>query len=110
MQLIPKAAMSIATMVEPTGVPARIDSKIPKKAQKTDIIAEQMVTLRKLLKIRIADNAGKITRAEIKSDPTRFMARTMITAMITAIRKLYRSVFMPVAFAKISSNVTEKIL
>ena len=31
---------------------------------------------------------GKTIRAEIRSDPTRFMARTMITAMTMAISRL----------------------
>lgn len=80
--------MSVATMVDPTGVPARIDNNIPVIAQRTDIITEHTVTLRNVLNIRMADNAGKITRAEIKSDPTRFIASTIITAVITAIRRL----------------------
>ena len=42
-------------------------------------IAEQTVTLRKLLKTRIAERAGKITSAEISKDPTRFIANTIIT-------------------------------
>ena len=45
-------------------------------------------TLRKLLNIRIADSAGKITSAEISSEPTRFIARTMITATTIAISRL----------------------
>ena len=56
------------------------------------------------------DKAGKITSAEISSEPTRFMARTMITATISAIRRLYALAFVPVAFAKFSSKVTAKIL
>ena len=40
------------------------------------------------MNIRMAASAGKITSAEIKSDPTRFIARTMITAITTAIRRL----------------------
>ena len=44
-------------MVEPTGVPARTDTKIPTNAHKTESTAAQIVTLRKLLNIRIADSA-----------------------------------------------------
>ncbi len=80
--------ISIATIVEPTGVSVRIDMIMPNTAQKTDSIDEQIVTLKNVLKIRIADNAGKIINAEISKDPTRFIARTMITAMMTAITKL----------------------
>lgn len=47
-----------------------------------------MVTLRKLLNIRMADSAGKITSAEISREPTRFIASTMMTATTTAISRL----------------------
>jgi len=87
-----------------------MEISIPVNAQNTDTIAEQIVTLLKLLKILIADNGGKITRAETSKDPTRFMARTTITATITAMSKLYIPAFVPVACAKLSSKVTAKIL
>ena len=61
-----------ATMVDPTGVPARIAMTIPVKEHTTERTAEQMVTCRKLRNIRIAERAGKMTRAEIRSEPTRF--------------------------------------
>ena len=80
--------ISIATIVEPTGVSVRIDMIIPNTAQTTDSIAEQIVTLKNVLKIRIADSAGKMINAEINNEPTRFIARTMITAIITAITRL----------------------
>lgn len=54
-----KAAMSTATMVDPTGVPARMDIRIPINAQITESMAEHMVTDRKLLNRRMADSAGK---------------------------------------------------
>ena len=99
-------------MVEPTGVPfgAMIEIIMPRAAHTTDRQAEQIVTDLKLLKTLIADSAGKITRAEISSDPTRFIARTMMTAIMIAIIRLYTPDFVPVALAKFSSNVTEKIL
>ena len=80
--------MSAATIVLPTGVPARTAIKIPVIAHATEMIAEQIVTEKKLLKTRIAEIAGKITSAEIKSEPTRFIASTMITAMMMAIARL----------------------
>ena len=83
-----KAARSAATIVEPTGVPARTEIKRPVSEQTTETIAEQMVTERKLLKTRIAERAGKITRAEIKREPTRFMASTIIIAIMIAITRL----------------------
>lgn len=75
-------------MVLPTGVPVRIETSSPEIEQITETQAEQIVTDRKLLKIRIAERAGKITSAEISSEPTRFIARTMITAMIMASTRL----------------------
>ena len=104
------AATSTATIVDPTGVPARMEMTIPEKAHTTDKAAEQTVTPLKLRNSRMADRAGKITRAEIRRDPTRFIASTMMTAMTTATRRLYVSARVPVALAKSSSNVTAKIL
>ena len=60
--------------------------------------------------VRVKDSAGKTTRAEIRSEPTRFMASTMITAIMTAMIRLYRSTRVPLARAKSSSNVMSKIL
>ena len=102
--------MSIATIVEPTGVDPRIETKIPAAAQTTERTAEQRMTARKLLNSRIADSAGKMISAEIRSDPTRFIASTMTAAVITAISRLYRPACSPVASAKVSSKVTAKIL
>ena len=97
-------------MVDPTGVPARMDIIIPNNAQNTDIKAEHKVTALKLLNNLIAQSAGKITKADIKSEPTRFIARTIITAIIIAIIKLYLFAFTPTAFEKSSSKVTANIL
>ena len=85
---IANAATSTATIVDPTGVPASMEIMIPDKAHITDNTAEHIVTDLKFRKILMADKAGKITRAEIKSDPTRFMARTMMTAITIAISRL----------------------
>ena len=88
MRKITKQTRSVPTIVAPTGVDRRIDNRIPKTAHTTDIITEQTVTLLKLLKTLMADRAGKITRAEIRSDPTRFIPRTIIIAVIIAITRL----------------------
>ena len=104
------AAMSVTTIVDPTGVPQSIERMIPRSAQLTERHAEHIVTERKLLKMRIADRAGKMTSADTRSEPTRFIARTMITAITVAIRRFSRLVFVPTAFAKLSSNVTAKNL
>lgn len=80
--------MSTATIVEPTGVDARIEIIIPIREHTTPKIAEQIVTDLKLLKTLIDERAGKMTSAEMRSEPTRFIARTIITAIITAIKRL----------------------
>ena len=88
MRIAKNATISTATIVEPTGVPSSTEIIIPKNAQTTEKTAEQIVTDLKLLKILIAESAGKITKAEIRSEPTKFIARTIITAITTAINKL----------------------
>ena len=87
-----------------------IEISIPDSAQITDTIAEQTVTDLKVLNTRIEDNAGKITNAEIKSEPTRFIASTITAAIITAIIRLNALTLVPVARAKFSSNVTANII
>ena len=107
---IKNTKISTATIVEPTGVPANIDMSIPIVEQTTESTAAQIVTDLKLLKILIADIEGNITNAEISSEPTKFIANTITTAITIPITKLYISTFVPVAFAKFSSNVMLKIL
>ena len=80
--------MSAKTIVGPTGVPATMEANIPIAVQETDKIAEHIVTDLNDLKMRIALNAGKIIKAEISNEPTRFIAKTMMTAVTTAINKL----------------------
>lgn len=75
-------------MVEPTGVSKRIDERMPNIAQKTDITAEKRMTDLKFLKSLMDERAGKMIRAEIKREPTRFMARTITMAIITEIKRL----------------------
>ena len=102
--------ISAETMVEPTGVPASMETIIPVAAQMREIITEQIITLLKLLKTLIAERAGKMISAEISSEPTKFIAITIMTAITTTMRRLYISERTPVAFAKFSSNVTANIL
>lgn len=83
--------MSTATMVEPTGVPARMEIRMPSVAQQTERTAAQIVTARKFLQTRMADSAGKTTRADMSSEPTRFIASTITTAIVMAISTLYKS-------------------
>ena len=76
--------MSTTAMVGPTGVEARIATIIPKTAQAVDMHAESRTVPLKVLERRIAASAGKIISAEVRSEPTRFIASTMSTAVITA--------------------------
>ncbi len=102
---IPNTTASATTIVEPVGVPNRIETMIPPSEQITEITAEQTVTALKLLKRRIAESAGKTINAEMSSDPTRFIATTMMIAVMIAIRRLYALAWRPDAFAKSSSKV-----
>ena len=66
------------------GVLASIDINIPKDEQSIAKKAAQIVTPLKLLKMHIADKDGKITKADINKEPTRFIAKTMIIAITIA--------------------------
>ena len=57
-----------------------MDINVPSTEQITERSAEQTTTPRKLLNIRIAEIAGKTINAEVKREPTRFIARTIIIA------------------------------
>ena len=83
-QQITNAARSAATIVEPTGVPAKIETMIPNAAQMTESTEEDIITLRKLLKRRIEESAGKMMSAVMSNEPTKYMERTMITAITMA--------------------------
>ena len=76
------------TIIAPTGVSVSTEIIIPKKAPVTAKIAAQIVTDLKLLNNRMAESYGKIIRADTNKDPTRFIASTIITAVITAIMRL----------------------
>lgn len=82
--------MSATTIVGPIGVANIIENKKPTTVQVIDVMTEQIITERKLLKTRMDESAGKMISADTSSEPTRFMASTMTTAIITAMRKLYR--------------------
>ena len=103
MRQIKNATISVITMVEPTGVLYNIETIIPINAHTTEIIIENITTPLKFLTSLMAESAGNIISAEMRSEPTRFIPRTMITAVITAIKRLYVLDFTPVAFAKSSS-------
>ena len=106
---IKKAAISLITIVEPTGVPARIDASSPVTAQKTEMQQAKIVTFLKLLNISMEETAGKIIRAEIRRVPTRFIASTIITAIRLAIKTFISFVLVPLAKEKSSSKVIAKM-
>ena len=102
--------MSAATMAAPTGVEKTSDNINPTDAETTDKTAEKITTARKLLKIRMALNAGKTISAVTSKEPTSFIPSTITTAETTAIAVLYTPERIPVAEAKSSSKVTANIL
>lgn len=75
-------------MVEPTGVEKAIDNIIPDKAANTDIILDNITTILKLFTNLIVESAGNITKADINKEPTKFIPKTIIIAIIIAISKL----------------------
>ena len=79
---------SAHTIVAPAGVAKIIEAKMPAREQITAITAAQIVTLLKLLNMRIAERAGKIMSAEMRSAPTRFIAITITIAVMIARAKL----------------------
>ena len=103
-------AMSTTTIVAPTGVPATIDIKIPAADVHAASTPEHIDKQKKHLKILMAEIELNTTTEDISSEPKRFIATTITTAITTAMSKLSAAGLVPVAFAKFSSNVTAKIL
>lgn len=87
-----------------------MDIIIPMKEHTTAKIAEQIVTNKKLWNMRIAEIAGKIINAEMRREPTKFIASTIIIAITIAINRLYIFTFIPVVIEKLSSKVTANSL
>ena len=104
-----KASILHTTIVGPTGVEKIIAERIPITAQRTEITVDVITTRLNVRQTFIDERAGKITSAEISREPTRFIARTIIIAVTTAIKRLYREARIPEAFAKSSSKVTANI-
>lgn len=100
----------IITTLAPVGVAYRYEITIPIKKHIIDIIAEQSVTLLKVLNILIDVSAGNIIRLEIRRAPIIRIPRTIVMAVKNAINMLYMLVLTPVACAKFSSKVTANIL
>jgi len=98
--------MLTRTTLAPVGVAYTYEMMTPVKKHSIETTAEQTVTLLNFLNIRIELRAGKIIRLEINNAPIMRIPSTMVRAVKKAISILYRPVFIPVALAKVSSNVT----
>ena len=79
-------AKSATTIVGPTGDSTIIEINMPNVVLITEITAEQIVTDLNVLNMRIALSAGKMIKAEINKEPTKVIARTIVTAVTTAIK------------------------
>ena len=75
-------------MLAPAGVDHAKLVRIPAKKQVTERTAEKITTFLKLLKMRIALNAGKTMRLEIIMAPIRRIPTTIVSAVKTAISPL----------------------
>ena len=76
----------------------------------TEITAEFMTTDLKFLHILMDERVGKTIRLDISRAPIIRMPTTIMIPVKIASRVLYNLTFIPVAFAKFSSNVTKNIL
>jgi hypothetical protein len=85
---IAKNTMFTATIVAPTGVEQTMEITSPIAEALTEMAAEAMTTCLKFLNTRIAEIAGKIISAAIRSEPTRRIASTITTAVTVAISRL----------------------
>ena len=83
-----KVIMLTATTVEPTGVEITIEVSIPTAEFTTDMAAAHSVSALKLRQTRIAERAGKMTSADMRSEPTRRIASTTVSAITTENRRL----------------------
>ena len=101
-----KTIILISTTLAPVGVAYIYEMTIPVKKQSIEITAEQTVTLLNFLNRRIELKAGKIIRLEINTAPMIRIPSTMVRAVKKAMSILYSPVFIPLAFAKVSSKVT----
>ena len=94
----------------PVGKERKKESIIPETKLKREITAELIITLLKLLNIRIDVIAGKITSPEMSRVPIILIPTTIVSAVKNAIIILYKLTFIPVALEKLSSKVTANIL
>ena len=102
-------ALTITTLA-PVGVSSEYEAHIPTKKQQIESTPEQRITDLNFLQTLIEESAGKIISAEISKVPIILIPITIVKAVKSAITVLYTPVFKPVAFEKLSSKVTAKIL
>ena len=107
---ITKAIKFATIILAPAGVDQTKEEIIPTIKHTKEIITAQIITLKKLLKIRIAESAGNTIKLEIIIAPIKRIPITIVNAVRTAIKPLYKFAFIPDAVAKFSSNVTRNIL
>ena len=69
-----------------------------------------MITDLNFLHTRIEESAGNIISADMSKVPIILIPTTIVSAVSIATTVLYTHVFRPVAFEKLSSKVTAKIL
>jgi hypothetical protein len=100
-----KTIMFTSTTLAPVGVLYMYETTTPEKKHTIEIMAEQIVTFLNFFSNRIELSAGKIIRLEISITPINLMPSTMVRAVNKAISILYKPVFIPAVFAKVSSNV-----
>lgn len=79
---ITKTITLMHTTVAPIGVERMMDAMIPDTAQKTPTTPEAITTDRKLLNILSVDKTGNTISADIRSEPTSCMLKTITTAII----------------------------
>ena len=96
-------------MLAPVGISAKYDKRRPVVKLTAEMTAEHTVTLRNPLHTLIELSAGNIIRLDISKAPISLIPTTMTTAESTEMNELYTSERIPVALAKLSSNVTAKI-
>ena len=105
-----KANKFIITTVAPAGIENIYEKISPKMKDKIETMAEFMTTDLKHLHTLTDERVGKTIRLETSRAPIIRMPTTIITPVKIASRVLYNFTFIPVAFAKFSSNVTKNIL
>ena len=85
---IKKTIKFATTILAPAGVDQPKEATIPMKKQNTEITAEKITTLIKLLKTRIALKAGKTIKLDIIMAPIKRIPITIVRAVKTAISPL----------------------